>query len=58
MFYLECLCKFRDAWSEVEGAPVYEDYQAALSAARVIAANRRTRVRALDEYGQVVFIVP
>lgn len=55
MFYLECQCRYRYTWSEVEGVPPYADLNTAIWAARNIAQRRRTAVRIVDDAGNLVW---
>ncbi len=55
MFYLECQCKFRNVWNEVENLAPYPDLRSAVAAAVRISIQRRTPVRIVDDYGQVVW---
>jgi hypothetical protein len=55
MFYLECQCRFRYTWSEVEGVPPYADLNQAIWAARQIMQQRRTAVRIVDDVGNLVW---
>jgi len=54
MYTLECLCKFRDQFNEIEGLPPFENYRAAMVRAIYEANQRRTKVRIVDDYGAVV----
>ena len=55
MFYLECQCRFRNVWNEVEGVQPFADLAQAVWAARQIAFQRRTAVRGVDDQGNLVW---
>ena len=55
MYSLECLCKFRDRWTEVEGIPAQFDLGTAVVLAQQIAAQRNSPVRVVDDWGNQVW---
>ena len=56
MFYLECQCKFRNVWNELEGMPPIGTFAAAIQVAVYQSRIRRTPVRVVDDSGQVVYM--
>jgi hypothetical protein len=56
MYYLECQCKFRNVWNEIEGLHPYGRFQDAIYAANFFTSTRRTPVRVVDDSGQVVYM--
>jgi len=58
MYWVECQCKFRGTWTEVDGIQQpYDSVEQAIYAARVIRANRRSPTRVIDYLGNVVWEV-
>lgn len=55
MFYLECQCRTRYTWSEVDGVPPFANLNQAIWAARQIMQQRRTAVRIVDDVGNLVW---
>ena len=55
MYYLECQCKVRNVWNEVEGMRPFADLGQAVWAARQVAMRRKTAVRVVDDFGNVVW---
>jgi len=52
MYYLECQCRFRNVWNEIEGLPPFQDLLSAITWARSEWASRRSPVRVVDSYGR------
>jgi hypothetical protein len=55
MFYLECQCKFRHVWNEIDNVGPFQNLDQATWAARQQVLNRRTAVRVTDDQGNVWF---
>lgn len=51
MYYLECQCRFRNVWNEIENTGPFSNLQQAMWAARAQALTRRTAVRVVDDQG-------
>jgi hypothetical protein len=57
MFYLECQCRLRNVWNEIEGMQPFFAFGDAIRAAYFQAQQRKTQVRITDDSGQVVYMV-
>jgi hypothetical protein len=55
MFYIECQCRFRGVWNEVDNMPPVAGIHQALQLAAAISQQRRTPVRVVDDLGNVVW---
>jgi hypothetical protein len=55
MYYLECQCKYRNVWNEVDGVAPMWDFNQAVSWARIISNQRRTPTRVVDDQGAQVW---
>ena len=53
MYYLECQCKFRDRWNELEGYAPFASLAFAIQTARMLTMQRRSAVRVVDDFGNV-----
>jgi hypothetical protein len=57
MFYLECQCKFRNVWNEIEGLHPFHTLADAIRSATFQQQQRRTQVRVVNDAGQVLYTV-
>jgi hypothetical protein len=55
VFSIECLCKFRDRWTEVEGVPAQFDFPTAVVIAQQIAQQRNGPTRVVNDWGEQVW---
>lgn len=55
MYWIECQCKFRNAWNEVEGLHPFANLFQAISTAQRIGTQRRTPTRIVDDAGRIVW---
>jgi hypothetical protein len=56
MYYLECQCRFRNVWNEIEGIGAFANFGTAIQVAAYQARARRAPVRIIDDSGQVVYM--
>ena len=55
MFTVQCLCKFRNAFSDVDDLQPFDNFALAVRWAIYVGTNRRTRARVVDYNGVVVW---
>ena len=53
MFHLECLCRFRNVWTQTEGVPEFPILSMAIIRARFLAAQNRRAYRVVDDAGTI-----
>jgi len=53
MYYLECQCRFRNTWTELEGYGPFASLPLAIQTARALTIQKRSAVRVIDDNGNV-----